>query len=109
MKYEELIKSGNLEEALSELENSVRANPADAGLRVVLFQLLSVMGNWERAMTQLNVAAEMDANNLLMAQPFHEFFRFNNSKSLIEFFIEFFILDGNGVFFQNFSVIIRRG
>jgi len=68
VKAEELLRSGQLGEALAALESEIRADPADAKLRVFLFQLLSVMGDWERALNQLNTAAELDAANLLMAQ-----------------------------------------
>jgi len=68
MQAEELLRAGRLEEALAKLEEQVRSDPADAKLRVFLFQLLAVMGDWERALSQLNVAAELDALNLLMAQ-----------------------------------------
>lgn len=37
-----------------------------------LFQLLSVLGQWDRALTQLNVAGEMDAGNLGMVQVYRE-------------------------------------
>jgi len=68
MQMEELLQAGQLGEALAALEAEVRADPANAKLRVFLFQLLSVLGDWERALTQLNVAAELDSVNLLMAQ-----------------------------------------
>jgi len=68
VKAEELLRSGQLHEALAALESEVRADPANAKLRVFLFQLLCVLGDWERALTQLNMAAELDAANLLMAQ-----------------------------------------
>lgn len=68
MTAEELVKEGRLDEALTALQNTVRDAPARADLRVFLFQLLSVMGRWDRALTQLNVAAELDSKNLLMAQ-----------------------------------------
>ncbi len=68
MRAEECLKNGQIDEAIGELQQAVRAKPADAKLRVFLFQLLCVMGRWEKAMTQLNVAAEMDPTNLLMAQ-----------------------------------------
>ena len=64
----ELVKQGKLDEALAALEDQVRKDPADAKLRVFLFQLLCVLGEWERAMTQLNVAAELDSSALVMAQ-----------------------------------------
>jgi len=68
MKPEELLQAGKLDEALTELQTAVKAKPADAKLRVFLFQMLCVLGKWERAMTQLNVAADMDPSTLLMAQ-----------------------------------------
>jgi type VI secretion system protein ImpE len=42
---------------------------------VFLFQLLSVLGQWDRALTQLNVAAELDAGTLAMAQMYREAIR----------------------------------
>ena len=68
MEFEEYLRSGQLKEALASVQAQVRSNPADAKLRVLLFQLLSVLGDWDRAMNQLNVSAEMDGTNLLMAQ-----------------------------------------
>ena len=68
MKAEELLRQGDVAEALETLQQQIRSNPADPKLRVFLFQLLSVMGQWERALTQLNVSAEMDPGSLLMAQ-----------------------------------------
>ena len=67
MSAEQLIREGSPVEALAALEKEVRANPASADLRVFLFQLLAVLGQWDRALTQLNVAADMDPKNLLMA------------------------------------------
>lgn len=68
MTPEEFIKGGQVDEALAALTDAVRKAPSDAKLRVFLFQLLCIVGQWERALTQLNVAAEMDHANLLMAQ-----------------------------------------
>jgi type VI secretion system protein ImpE len=68
MKAEELLRAGRLEEALKTLQEQVRNDPSNAKLRVFMFQLLSVLGLWDKALTQLNVAAELDAGNLLMAQ-----------------------------------------
>lgn len=72
MNAEESIKTGNLDAALSELQDAVRNNPAKPEYRTFLFQLLCVMGNWNRALTQLNVVADMDSSTLLMAQTYRE-------------------------------------
>lgn len=54
------------------LQDQVRAEPSEARHRVFLFQLLSVLGQWDRALTQLNVAGEMDAGNLGMVQVYRQ-------------------------------------
>ncbi|HRE06016.1 MAG TPA: tetratricopeptide repeat protein, partial [Opitutaceae bacterium] len=53
MIVEDHIKSGNLAAALDALQNKIRANGADAQLRLSLVQILCVMGNWDRAKIQL--------------------------------------------------------
>jgi type VI secretion system protein ImpE len=59
-----------LSEALAGLQESVRANPADPRLRVFLFQLQCVLGNWEKAMTQLKVLADLNAETMMLARIF---------------------------------------
>lgn len=61
-----------MQEALDALQNQVRAEPAEARHRIFLFQLLSVLGQWDRALIQLNVAGEMDASNLGMVQVYRQ-------------------------------------
>ena len=68
----ETLRDGNLDEAFRELQQEVRRSPADAKLRVFLFQLLAVQGQWDRALAQLNTAAELDASTLIMAQMYRE-------------------------------------
>ena len=75
MSAEELIREGRVDEALAALQQDVRSNPADAKRRVFLFQLLTVLGQWDRALTQLNVAADMDPSTLAMAQTYRESIR----------------------------------
>jgi type VI secretion system protein ImpE len=70
MTAEEHLQAGRLDEALTTLQDAVRKSPGDGRLRIFLFQLLSVMGNWQRALTQLNVLAEMDADSMLLARIF---------------------------------------
>lgn len=60
MEAEELVQQAKLADALNALQDQVRKNPADPKLRTFLFQLLAVLGQWDRAMTQLNVVADMD-------------------------------------------------
>ena len=67
MDAEQALKEGDLETALKQLQSQIRKAPADPKLRVFLFQLLSVLGEWKKALNQLNVAAELDAGALAMA------------------------------------------
>ena len=75
MTAEESVRAGRLDEALAELQAQVRKQPADPKLRIFLFQLLSVMGQWDRALTQLKVASEMDANAATMMATYKEVIR----------------------------------
>ncbi len=68
MQAEAYLQSGDLDKALAELKQEIRKRPEKVKLRIFLFQLLSVMGQWDQAITQLNVAADIDSDVLLMAQ-----------------------------------------
>src|SRR4029453_9771110 len=62
------LKDGDPLAALARLQEDVRARPSDAKLRVFLFQLLCVLGQWDRALNQLKVASELEPLALPMAQ-----------------------------------------
>ncbi len=70
MTAEQLLKESRLDEALKSLQIAVRDDPANAKLRVFLFQLLSIVGDWKRALTQLHVLAEMDSDSMMLARVF---------------------------------------
>ena len=54
--------STRLADLLAEGQDSVRGDPANAKRRVMLFQLMILSGQWDRALTQLYVIKEMDAD-----------------------------------------------
>ena len=72
MQVQDLLKEGDLTGALSAAMEAVRNDPAKAENRTLLFQLLSIMGDWDRALTQLNVAGELDSGALPMVQTYRE-------------------------------------
>lgn len=72
MQAEDLIKAGDLDGALAALQDSVRADASNAALRIFLFQLLCVRGEWKRAIAQLKVSAELDESATSMAQAYRE-------------------------------------
>jgi type VI secretion system protein ImpE len=67
-----LLKIGDPRGALARLQEQVREQPGDARLRIFLFQLLCVTGQWERARSQLTVASELDPQAVVMAQMYHD-------------------------------------
>lgn len=66
----ETLRSGDARAALEQLKQDVRKAPRDARLRVFLFQLFCIFGEWERAVTQLTVAAQLDPSTVPMAQAY---------------------------------------
>jgi len=69
---EDLLKSGDLDGALAALQEAIRGDAANPALRIFLFQLLCVRGDWKRAIAQLKLSAEMDGTATHMAQTYRE-------------------------------------
>ncbi|MCB9917407.1 MAG: virulence protein SciE type [Planctomycetes bacterium] len=72
MTVEQRLHEGDLDACLSELQAQVRKEPAEVKHRTFLFQLLAVLGDWDRALTQLNVAADLSPSALAMGQAYRE-------------------------------------
>lgn len=70
MDAQQSLSEGNLEEALNLLQESVRKDPSNVKHRVFLFQLLAVLGQWDRALNQLDVIAELDDSALAMVMTY---------------------------------------
>ena len=69
---EDRLKGGDLDGALAELTAQVRSSPADARLRVFLFQLLCLRAEWMRALAQLKTCATLDPQAETMARAYRE-------------------------------------
>jgi type VI secretion system protein ImpE len=61
-----------LAQRLAAAQAAVRAKPAAPHLRVYLFQLLALVGDWKRALAQLQVSAQLDPLAIPMAQTYRE-------------------------------------
>jgi type VI secretion system protein ImpE len=70
MNSAELVRAGRLEEGLSALQAEIRSKPENVELRVFLFQLNCVVGRLDKALTQLQVLASLNADTMLLAQVF---------------------------------------
>jgi type VI secretion system protein ImpE len=69
---DELLSAGKPRAALEVLQAEVRARAGDVKLRILLFQLLCVLGQWERAGKQLETCGEMDDANLGMVAMYRD-------------------------------------
>jgi len=72
MSAETLLQQGELNAALGALTEQVKAKPADASLRVFLFQILVVTGQWDRAQAQLELAGQLDTSVAPMVQAYRD-------------------------------------
>ena len=61
MDAKELIRAGRLSEARTQSIEEVKASPADAGKRTLLFQIHCLCGEWDKAERDLDIIAAMDA------------------------------------------------
>ena len=66
----ELAQAGRLEDSLAALQAEIRNKPEDNRLRIFLFQLDCVLGQLEKAVTQLEVISNLTAETMLLAQIF---------------------------------------
>ena len=67
---EESFRQGDLGACLALLQADVRRRPEHVPARVFLVQVLMVIGQWERALTQLGVLQELDAGSLPMVHSY---------------------------------------
>jgi type VI secretion system protein ImpE len=75
MLAEDHFKEGNLKGALEELQDQIRSHPENSRYRVFLFQLLAVLGRWERALNQLDVLEDLDQSMWPMVHLYREAIR----------------------------------
>lgn len=75
MQARRLLQDGDARGALDALKQEVRKAPREATLRTFLFQMFCIFGEWDRALTQLTVAAELDPLALPMAETYRTLIR----------------------------------
>jgi type VI secretion system protein ImpE len=68
MNGRELIQAGRLKEARQQLVAEVKAAPSDPGKRTLLFQVLALGGEWDKAEAHLEVIASQDVKAEIGAQ-----------------------------------------
>lgn len=70
LEFEVQFKEGNLSGALVSLQGEIRKKPADPKLRLFLFQLLCVLGEWNRAHTQLKTVSDLGDEYKILSPQF---------------------------------------
>jgi type VI secretion system protein ImpE len=69
---QQALRDGDPKAALDALQQQVRGDASNPKLRIFLFQLLAVTGQWPRALTQLQLCGELDHGALAMVQTYRE-------------------------------------
>lgn len=69
---ETLLQNGDPKAAQEALQEEVKKQPADAKLRVFLYQLMAVNGQWKRAQAQLEIAGQLDSEAQPMVMAYKE-------------------------------------
>ena len=72
MDAKELIQAGRLDEARSRLTEAVKSAPTDLRNRTLLFQVLTLSGQWDKARRHLEVIAAQDPDRITAVQTCHE-------------------------------------
>jgi type VI secretion system protein ImpE len=67
---EQMLREGKLLDALEDLQIQIRKAPDNSRYRIFYFQLLALLGQWERALNQLNVIEQLDKDTWPMAQTY---------------------------------------
>jgi type VI secretion system protein ImpE len=70
MTPEDYLRAGRLADCRQSLQQAIRSNASDPRLRVFLFQLFCVTGEWQRAMNQLEVLASLGPETMMLARVF---------------------------------------
>lgn len=70
MTAKDLMQAGRLAEARQVLIEEVKAAPADAGRRTLLFQVLSQLGEWDKALKHLDMISTLEPARAIGVQTY---------------------------------------
>jgi type VI secretion system protein ImpE len=76
----ELIKAGRLEEARGILTDEIKAKPADTARRTLLFQVLALCGEWDRAFKHLDMISTLDTERAVAVSAYKDILRAQNER-----------------------------
>jgi type VI secretion system protein ImpE len=64
------LREGDMQGAVEDLQVQIRKHPENGRYRIFFFQLLAVLGQWERALTQLSVLEKLDKDTWPMVHTY---------------------------------------
>lgn len=67
-----LLRQGDIDGARAALVEAVRANPADQRLRMFLFQLLAISGEWDKARNQLQALVQLSPEAQMLGVTYNQ-------------------------------------
>jgi type VI secretion system protein ImpE len=70
MTAKDLMKAGRLSEARRVLIEEVKSKPSDVGARTVLFQVLFLLGEWDKALRHLDMISTQDPQRAIGVQAY---------------------------------------
>lgn len=79
----DLIKSGNLTEARTQLVERLKKAPADTGARALLFQVLVFFGEWDKAQRHMEIAATRNPRPDMTTDTYSNLFHAEKERSRV--------------------------
>lgn len=83
MNAKALIRDGRLKEARAMLVDQVRKTPADIQARSVLFQVMLLCGEWDKARRQLEIAAAQQTSADMNAAVYHNLIQAEKERAAV--------------------------
>ena len=82
----ELIKAGRLEEARGILTEEIKAKPADTSKRTLLFQVLALCGEWDKAFKHLDMISSLDTTKAIAISAYKDILRAQEDRRKVLIF-----------------------
>lgn len=80
---DELLAGGDIAGARQQLINEVRANPGDIPVRMFLFQIFALLGEYDRAKAQLETIAKIDPEARMLAVAYNQCMDAEEQRALV--------------------------
>ena len=80
---DELLASGDIQGARAELIKQVRSEPGNTSVRMFLFQLFSLTGEWKRAKAQLDTLAQLDPVMQMLSVAYSQCIEAENERATV--------------------------